>query len=243
MSRVFFKNILRNLIVIVLLLQPHALSNAGTLCSETHCVYLPITSNPSPPVAISLVKFRSKIYERSLTGEIINISDYTIYNVQIQATFGIYNPFTGVYEGSHTDIIPTVLTATLPGQTNVFFYLTGSKSTWILSTTKVVSWDIASTSSFTNLAITASHIYTFPFDYVDGQYVIYSIVTGTLRNDTGNTIKNVQVYAWNVEKTVGGRQTISQVAPGATVAFSTTLAEELTPTDTIRIVAQGIVSP
>ncbi|NJM41734.1 MAG: hypothetical protein HC853_13725 [Anaerolineae bacterium] len=204
------------------------------------------TFNQQPPV-VAINKIRFGKYGRAdqgyAFGEVINNSNSPVYNVVVQVT---YHYFAGTgYDRNLTNT--TFLTATLPGQANAFVVNALDRDV-ILSDSKVLSWDITPTLSLANLTVVASHAYTVPVDGSTGFPNFTTIVTGTLRNDTSNTLKDVQVYVWNVTTALSSRQVVSQVSAGATVSFSTDLFNTIgwfgpDPNDTIRIVAQGVISP
>jgi hypothetical protein len=230
----FSLHTLRSFVAMVLVLQPHPAFRSSVLCPQEHCVYLPVTSNP-PVVTINEIQSSFNKGGGGFTfGEVINNSNSPVYNVIVQV--GFYN-LPGV---GYTNT--TLLTATLPGQVNLFTINHIAPHSFV-SDSKVLSWDITPTVSYSNLTVVASHAYTVPLDDPTGERDFYAVVTGTLRNDTSKTLKDMQIYVWNVAKTVSNRQTTLPVAPGATVTFSAALGAEVLPTDTIRIVAQGVVSP
>ncbi|NJM41733.1 MAG: hypothetical protein HC853_13720 [Anaerolineae bacterium] len=239
-----FIQAMRGFVVLVLLVQSPFLSRSSAPCLQKYCIYLPVTNKPLV-VTINQIQFGKfdKYGTEYAFGEVINNSNSPVYNVVVQVTF---HYFTGSgYDLSFTNT--TFLTATLPGQANAFRVdpLDGGK---ILSDAKVLSWSITPTVSFADLTVVASNVYTLPIDGPFGEPNFYTVVTSTLRNDTNSTLKDVQVYVWNVNTTLNSRQVISIVSPGATIVFSTSLFNSslwsgVSPNDTIRIVAQGIVSP
>jgi hypothetical protein len=234
MAHAFLLHILRGFISITLLLRSYSVSTASTPCPQSYCIYLPVTSIPAT-VSINEIRYGSGgKYTRELMGDVINNSNFLVYNVVVQATFNTDS-------GLQTNSLMTFLSATLPGQYNGFTFESPSRNAFISAT--VLSWSITPTVSYSNLTVVASHAYTVPLDDPTGERDFYAVVTGTLRNDTSKTLKDMQIYVWNVAKTVSNRQTILPVAPGATVTFSAALGAEVLPTDTIRIVAQGVVSP
>ncbi len=227
----FLMHMLRNLTATVLLLQPHAFSNAAIACSEPQCVYLPIISN-SLVITINEIKGWGGKYGRSgAFGEVINNSNFPVYNVVVQATFiGL----SGIPQSSTNT---TFLTATLPGQANPFS-IASPDAYGALVASKVLSWDITPTISLSNLTVVTLSNYLEP-----SNPPIYRPVTGTLRNDTNTTLKDIQLYVWNVKSVGWDGQVISRVSPGDTVTFSAAFGQGVPPTDTIHIVAQGVVSP
>ncbi len=229
---------LRTLMAIAVLLQPHNAFDTSVLCPKPHCVYLPVMNNPIPVTAKALRTLGGgKFGSGPAFGEVVNNSYSPVYNVVVQVTFvNVLNLDVSSFTNT------TLLTATFPGQVNPF--IVSHKGGFVqISDTKVLSWDITPTVTLSNLTVVASHAYTVPYAAPIGYPTFYVIVTGTLRNDTGRTLKDGHIYVWNVNPASIDHKTISQVAPGAMVTFTAGLIEGVLPTDTIHIVAQGVVSP
>jgi hypothetical protein len=73
-------------------------------------------------------------------------------------------------------------------------------------------------------------------------------VSGTLRNDTGLVLKDVNVAAWSVYPYVdGGKQFIPQLAPYEVGTYRITLGpfyyQDTEPSRNVTVVAQGVVPP
>ncbi|NJM41732.1 MAG: hypothetical protein HC853_13715 [Anaerolineae bacterium] len=244
MASFFLWWVLRGFVAMSLLLPSHPVFREFAPCPKDHCSYLPLISNP-PVVVINSIQLaaRDKGLIRYAFGEVINQSNLPVYNVVVQVTFHYFE--NSGYDRSLTNT--TFLTATLPGQANAFEVSSLARDV-VLSDSKVVSWDITPTLSLANLTVVNSRAYTVSVEGQFGFPNFATIVTGTLRNDTSNTLKDVQVYVWNVTTTLSSRQVISQVSAGATAAVSATLFDSIgyygpNPNDTIRIVAQGVISP
>lgn len=211
-------------------------------CIQPQCQYLPFVSRFQP---VQIDKVIAGVVGRQagfmVFGSVINTSAFPVRNVTIRAT--LLNRTNGVTE---TVERKTALAATLPGQSNPFtvtssFPVHGG----YINTTSIsiVSWTPLGEVKYANPMIETK--------LVDAQLLTFTNpyptthVYGTLRNNTGMNLKDVQVVAWSVERgQVGMQPPIPYLGMGQTAPYSITFYNTYDPiSPTLKIVAQGIVVP
>ncbi len=204
-------------------------------CPQPLCLYFPQVAR-TESVRINSVGYGS--YPRSINfrivGDVINTSATPVYGVQVRATLYDYTANTTTTVSGTTSF-----SATLPGQLNAFELGGGRNVT--ATEVSIVSWTTTSAQQIKNATILSTRIYSV----TDNATYIYTIVSGTLRNDTGSKLNNVQVRAWSsILVELSGQPTIAQLDPGQTSTFQVTLPSyNPLALNTIKVVAQGIASP
>ena len=227
------------LLALALLFQLQA-NSAVAACPQVQCLYFPHLAR-SEPVRINSVNFgnpgRSQLF--TIIGDIINTSTVPVYGVTLRAT--ILDPSRKI---SETVTRTTELSATFPGQLNSFGLSIGYPVGQLGSTfteLAIVSWTTTSTQQLRNATIVSTQVYSTP----GPSFYIYTIVAGTLRNDTGFTLRNIEVRVWSTALLeLGSSRPIDSLAPDQSSSFSVLLGN-YSPTrlNTFKVVAQGIVSP
>jgi hypothetical protein len=206
---------------------------AGVTCPTASCQYLPIVSSPSPVQVMQIEYFGWLGQTLRVKGEIANMTDISVYDVEVEISVYNYNQqLLGTISGA------TVLTATLPGQVNLFDL-----------GTNFYPGDVGNVSArITDWSLTNPQLYIAPtLVMTEVQYIFNGYtVAGEIRNDTLIPITNVQGWSWTLDQLThtGALPIVEVLQPGETASFGWTVNNYYTtPSPPVRIVVQGFAPP
>lgn len=190
-------------------------------------IFLPNIRNTIPVVISESNCQTLKDGSHEVWGNVMNISDQTVYDVTIQADFYDYNGQVITSTG-HTVFTPTVSMQRNPFETGPGVFV----QDLIDCTAKIVSWTRESSTEF--LPLTAV--------YTDTQ--ISNTVSVLFRNDNQVPLKNVRAFVWSLDQYypfIGTAPLSNPVAPGETITY--TQGINLVRPSPIYVLGMGSVDP
>ncbi len=200
-------------------------------------IYLPIVSRQAPPQNQTVHIGSSRSYTEGTTryvvGEVINGTGKPVYHVEVTAKF---------YDGANSLLAVedsyTMLTETLPGQTNPFglnLFGAPSTTTWYdLS----LNWQTSSSLDYRPMTVLSQQLRR------NGRVEVF----GEVRNSQTQELRGIEVAvtfydsAGNVVETAAGYATETRLAPGATSTYRVSSAKNLTFAS-FSVRAEGYLAP
>ena len=217
-------------------LAPGGVESQGQ-AGATKTIYLPIVSKQAPPQNQTVHIGSSRSYTegstRYVVGEVINGTGKSVYHVEVTAKF---------YDGANSLLAVedsyTMLTETLPGQTNPFelnLFGAPSTTTWYdLSLT----WKTSSLLDYRPVTVLSQQLRR------NGRVEVF----GEVRNSQTQELRGIEVAvtfydsAGNVVETAAAYANETRLAPGATSPYRVGPAKDLTfASYTVR--AEGYLAP
>jgi len=205
---------------------------AGASCPTTHCLYLPFVSSPAPVYVTQIETFNWFGEVLRVTGEVMNIANYSVYEVEVEiSAYDYSNQLVGTVSG------PTVLTATLPGQLNLFGFVSDFPSGSYNLVAEITNWTLTSTQVYVAPTIVMTDV-QIGFDTTSVQVEI--------QNENEFALTNVQGLVWSLDElsSPSPQLVTDYLAPGATATFTSTLYIGHPYLNfPVRVIVYGIVEP
>lgn len=196
-------------LLVVLLFTPSSSSAITTSCPDNYCLYLPYVNSPKPVKIMQTKATRSISGQFRVIGNVATTLDLPVEEVILELKgYDLRTGLLGVITGT------TVLTATLPGQLNPFDMNTPFDAGEVYSySVEVVGWNSNPDTILCAPTLVATDTH-WSFTGID--------VVTTIRNDSPQTLSNVQSIAWALD-TASGLSLIpvtDSLLPGETMTFA-----------------------
>ena len=211
-------------------------ASAAADCTAPECVYLPLVYNPMPVRVFETERHHSRVETLRVTGEVVTTSDRPVYEVVVEVR--VYDRAGHLLGSSRR---ATALTATLPGQLNLFDVTTNVEDDGSIGSYEAVPihWSLESEQVYR--PVTA--IITGFEDMYYGTWVY-----AEARNDESEPLADVNAVVWSLHQNdyspVSAQPIAACLAPGETVAFTVFLrGVSGGNVATIKVTAQGVLSP
>jgi hypothetical protein len=235
----------RRLSVLILLVS--AFSAPGEIAlplksQEEFYVYLPLAAKPSLPIEFVVTRRGESIGYPThyyVYGYVRSTGTEPVYSVTLEVDVTIY-PYSPPGEPPYppyTSAVPIVpaLEATLPGQINPFSYsLLLGKSSASIGEVRATAATLTPPSEARFVPLT-----------IVGWQTENTMITGTVRNDQGQTLRDARVVVVEPDR-CAWRETALEVTilqPGQETAFQRNMYSTYCFTENTVIVGQGAVSP
>jgi hypothetical protein len=205
---------------------------AGASCLTPYCYYLPLIRSPLPVQIIQIETYNWFGEVLRFQGEVMNVSATPVYEVEVEiSAYDSSNQLVGTVSG------PTVLTTTLPGQLNLFDFISDIPSGSYNLVAEITNFTLANTQVYIAPTIVMTDV-QIGFDTTS--------VNVEIRNDMEFALTNVQGLVWSLDQlsSLPPQLVTNYLAPGATATFTSTLYIGHPYLNfPVRVVVHGISEP